>query len=95
VSNLLNSPEAKAMKAAGRLVGDRQVVELLVEVHNQKFGRFLLTLIRYDSRQALLRPEYEHGVIVDGFPRTSTQAECIKLLFEGMHTLRRKYEVTY
>jgi adenylate kinase family enzyme len=42
--------------------------------------------------EALLRPEYETGVIVDGFPRTATQAECIKLLFNEMIQLQRKFE---
>jgi adenylate kinase len=42
--------------------------------------------------EALLRPEYESGVIVDGFPRTRTQAECIKLLYDTMIALRRKHE---
>lgn len=72
VSQLLTSPEALKLKQGGKLVGDRQVVELLFE--------------------ALLRPEYESGVIVDGFPRTRTQAECIKMLYDAMIALRRKHE---
>jgi len=39
----------------------------------------------------LLRPEYATGVLVDGFPRTMVQAECIKLLFDAMQSLRAKY----
>ena len=74
VGALLTSPEALAMKAAGKLVGDRQVIELLFE--------------------ALLRPEYQSGVLVDGFPRTKEQAECIKLLYDQMNILRRKYAQT-
>ncbi len=71
VSQLLKSPEAEAIKAAGHLVGDRQVFELLLE--------------------ALLDPKYASGVIVDGFPRTAVQAECIDLLYKQMHALRAKF----
>ena len=74
VGALLTSPEALAMKAAGKLVGDRQVIELLFE--------------------ALLKPEYQSGVLVDGFPRTKEQAECIKFLYDQMNILRRKYATT-
>jgi hypothetical protein len=31
--------------------------------------------------EALLKPEYATGVVVDGFPRTKEQAECIKYLY--------------
>eukprot|EP01084_Bolivina_argentea_P160212 279002_1 len=44
--------------------------------------------------ERLLLPEYRTGVIVDGFPRTQLQAECIKLLFDKMLQLRRKYDGT-
>ena len=44
------------------------------------------------AESTLRAPTDEKGVIVDGFPRTRTQAECIKLLFETMQQLRRKYE---
>jgi adenylate kinase len=71
MSSLLNSPEAQAIKAAGGMVGDRDVVSLLL--------------------RELLRPEYQDGVILDGFPRTQVQVECLKLLVEKMHALRREY----
>src|ERR1700722_12797446 len=74
VGALLTSPEAMAMKASGKLVGDRQVIELLFET--------------------LLKPEYQSGVLVDGFPRTKEQAECIKALYDQMNILRRKYAST-
>src|SRR5688572_12297905 len=32
----------------------------------------------------LLRPQYQHGVIIDGFPRTNVQVECLKLLIDKM-----------
>ncbi|HVW20033.1 MAG TPA: nucleoside monophosphate kinase [Opitutaceae bacterium] len=39
----------------------------------------------------LLQPEYRDGVILDGFPRTKVQVECLKLLVDRMHELRREY----
>merc|ERR1719242_1512881 len=47
--------------------------------------RIVLTILL----ERLLLPEYRTGVIVDGFPRTKLQAECIKLLFDRMLKLRR------
>eukprot|EP01084_Bolivina_argentea_P126757 224365_1 len=52
--------------------------------------RIVLTILL----QKLLLPEYRTGVIVDGFPRTKLQAECIKLLFDKMLQLRRRYDGT-
>ncbi len=71
MSALLDSPEARAMKDAGHMVGDREVVGLLL--------------------RELLRPEYHDGVIIDGFPRTTVQVECLKLLVDQMHALRREF----
>ncbi len=71
ISALLNSPEARALKNAGNMVGDREVVGLVL--------------------RALLRPEYHDGVILDGFPRTQVQVECLKLLVDKMHALRREF----
>lgn len=71
MSALLDSPDAKAMKDAGHMVGDREVVGLLL--------------------RELLRPEYHDGVIIDGFPRTTVQVECLKLLVDQMHALRRQF----
>jgi adenylate kinase len=71
MSSLLNSPEAKALKDAGNMVGDRDVVGLLL--------------------RELLRAEYQDGVILDGFPRTNVQVECLKLLVDKMHALRREF----
>jgi adenylate kinase len=39
----------------------------------------------------LLQPQYRDGVILDGFPRTKVQVECLKLLVEKMHALRRDF----
>jgi adenylate kinase len=74
VSALLDSPEAKALKDSGVMVGDREVVRL---VYRQ-----------------LLRPEYQDGVILDGFPRTNVQVECFKMLVDKMHALRREFYTT-
>jgi adenylate kinase len=71
MSALLDSPEARALKDAGHLVGDREAVGLLL--------------------RELLRAEYHDGVIIDGFPRTTVQVECLKLLVDQMHVLRREF----
>ncbi len=71
ISALLDSPEAQTLKNAGNMVGDREVVGLLL--------------------RQLLRSEYRDGVILDGFPRTKVQVECLKLLVDKMHSLRREF----
>src|SRR5687767_4893929 len=71
ISALLDSPEAKALKDAGIMVGDREVVNLLL--------------------RQLLRQEYQDGVVIDGFPRTNIQVECLKLLVDRMNALRREF----
>lgn len=71
ISDLLNSPESKAIKARGGMVGDREVVNLVF--------------------RQLLKPEYQNGVILDGFPRTKVQVECLKMLFDQMMALRREF----
>jgi adenylate kinase len=71
ISALLDSAEARALKNAGNMVGDREVVGLLL--------------------RQLLRVEYRDGVILDGFPRTKVQVECLKLLVDKMHALRREF----
>jgi len=71
MSDLLNTNEQKNDKAAGRLVSDSLVLELLL--------------------QNLLKPEYQTGVIVDGFPRTKIQVEFTKMLHDKMKELRKEY----
>ncbi len=44
--------------------------------------------------QRLLQPQYRDGVILDGFPRTKVQVECLKLLVDKMQTLRREFYQT-
>jgi adenylate kinase len=42
----------------------------------------------------LLEPEQQNGAILDGFPRTKVQVECLKLLFDEMMRLRRDFSAT-
>jgi adenylate kinase len=74
VSELLDSPEARRIKDAGGMVGDREAIGIVL--------------------RHLLRPEYRDGVILDGFPRTTVQVECLKLLVDQMHALRREFGPT-
>ena len=39
----------------------------------------------------LLEPQFQTGAILDGFPRTKVQVECLKMLFDNMIALRREY----
>jgi adenylate kinase len=39
----------------------------------------------------LLKKQYHAGVIIDGFPRTNVQVDCLKLLVDKMHALRREF----
>ena len=70
ISNLLTTPQAVAIKDSGQMVGDREVIGLLLE--------------------ELLDPQYQDGVIVDGFPRTKVQVECLKLFYHAMLELHAK-----
>jgi adenylate kinase len=71
VSALLDTPEAREIKARGGMVGDREVVGILI--------------------RKLLEPEQQNGAILDGFPRTKVQVECLKMLFDKMVRLRRDF----
>ena len=42
----------------------------------------------------LLEPEQQNGAILDGFPRTKVQVECLKMLFDEMMALRRDFSAT-
>jgi len=74
VSKLLDTPEARAIKARGGMVGDREVVSILF--------------------RKLLEPEQQNGALLDGFPRTKVQVECLKLLYHEMIALRREFSGT-
>ena len=45
--------------------------------------------------RSLLNPSYESGAIVDGYPRTKTQVECLKLFHGRLSELRSKYVGTF
>jgi len=74
MSQLLDSPEARKIKAGGGMVGDEEVLRLLL--------------------RELLKPEYRDSTVLDGFPRTSVQVECLKMLYDQMISLRREFSNT-
>lgn len=74
VSSLLASPEAERIKQAGGMVGDREVIGILL--------------------RKLLEEEYRDGCILDGFPRTRVQVECLKLVVDKMNQLYREHHKT-
>lgn len=41
--------------------------------------------------KALLDERYHNGAIVDGYPRTKVQVECLKLLYQKMNELRAEH----
>jgi len=41
--------------------------------------------------EKLLQPQYTQGVVVDGFPRTKVQVDCIKMLKDKMVNLRAEF----
>ena len=44
--------------------------------------------------QELLKKEYRDGALLDGFPRTRVQVECLKLLVDKLHQLNSEYADT-
>jgi adenylate kinase len=42
----------------------------------------------------LLEPTYRDGVVLDGFPRTPVQVECLKLLVDQINQLHKEYANT-
>ncbi len=74
ISQLLDSPEARKIKAGGGMVGDEEVLRLLFH--------------------ELLKPEFRDSVVLDGFPRTNVQVECLKMLYDSMVKLRRQFSDT-
>ena len=42
----------------------------------------------------LLEPRYQAGAVVDGFPRSMVQVECLKLLFNRLNDFRVEYRHT-
>src|SRR5262245_23344664 len=74
MSELLTTPEMEKLKAQGVMVGDKEVVALLL--------------------RRLREPIYRDGVILDGFPRTPVQVECLKLLVEKISELYDRFADT-
>ncbi len=74
ISQLLDSPEARTIKAGGGMVGDEEVLRLLLH--------------------ELLKPQFRDSVVLDGFPRTTVQVECLKMLYDQMILLRREFSGT-
>ena len=74
ISDLLTTPAAEKIKAQGAMVGDKEVIGLLL--------------------RKLLEPEFRDGVVLDGFPRTQVQVECLKLLVDNINQLHNEYAST-
>lgn len=74
ISELLTTPEAEKIKAQGGMVGDKEVIGLLL--------------------RKLLEPQFRDGVVLDGFPRTQVQVECLKLLVDKINQLHNDYANT-
>ena len=74
ISELLDSPEAQKIKAQGGMVGDEEVLRLLL--------------------RELMKPEFRDSAVLDGFPRTTVQVECLKMFYDQMVRLRREFSGT-
>ena len=74
VSSLLVTPEAQEIKSKGGMVGDSQVVRILLK--------------------KLLEEENRDGALLDGFPRTRVQVECLKLLVDRINQLHNEFQDT-
>ncbi len=74
ISDLLTTPEMEKLKAQGVMVGDKEVLSLLL--------------------RKLLEPIYRDGVVLDGFPRTPVQVECLKLLVDKIGELHDQFANT-
>jgi len=74
VSSLLDSPEAQKIKDDGRMVGDKEVVGIVL--------------------RELLKKQYRDGAVLDGFPRTEVQVECLKMLVDRVVQLHGEYAET-
>ncbi len=74
ISDLLVTPEAMAIKDAGGMVGDKEVVSILL--------------------RKLLAEEFRDGAVLDGFPRTRVQVECLKLMVDRINQLYTEFADT-
>jgi adenylate kinase len=71
ISQLLDSPEAKEIKDRGQMVGDTEVIGILL--------------------REMLKEEYRDGALLDGFPRTGVQVECLKMLVDKIDQLNSEF----
>ncbi|MEE2642566.1 MAG: nucleoside monophosphate kinase [Planctomycetota bacterium] len=74
ISSLLNSPAARRIKDQGGMVGDKEVISILL--------------------RKLLSPEFRDGALLDGFPRTRVQVECLKQLVDRINHLHSLFSDT-
>jgi adenylate kinase len=74
ISDLLTTPEMEKLKSQGVMVGDKEVLTVLL--------------------RKLLEPTYRDGVVLDGFPRTPVQVECLKLLVDKIGELHDQFANT-
>jgi len=74
VSSLLDTPEAQRIKDQGQMVGDKEVIGILL--------------------RKLLEPDFRDGAVLDGFPRTRVQVECLKMLVDKIDQLHDEYSGT-
>ena len=74
ISDLLTTPEAEKIKEQGGMVGDKEVIDILL--------------------RKLLQREFRDGALLDGFPRTGVQVECLKLLVDQINKLHAEFENT-
>src|SRR5687768_11973371 len=74
ISELLVTPEAQKIKDQGGMVGDKEVIGILL--------------------RKLLEPQFRDGALLDGFPRTQVQVECLKLLVDEINQLHHEFANT-
>lgn len=74
ISQLLTTPEAQKIKDRGGMVGDKEVVDILL--------------------RRLLEEDFRDGAVLDGFPRTRVQVECLKLLVDRIAQLHAEFAAT-
>jgi adenylate kinase len=74
ISDLLVTPEAQKIKDAGGMVGDKEVIAILL--------------------RKLLLPQFRDGAMLDGFPRTDVQVECLKELVDRINQLHAEFSGT-
>lgn len=74
ISDLLVTPEAQRIKDQGGMVGDKEVILILL--------------------RKLLSAPFRDGALLDGFPRTRVQVECLKMLVDEIDQLHNEFENT-